>query len=31
MTDADLEKLSTFEPTAAPRRNYNMATRRLHR
>ena len=26
MTDADLEKLLKFEPTAAPRRNYNMAS-----
>ena len=25
MTDADLDKLSTFDPTAGPRRNYNMS------
>ena len=25
MTDADLDKLTTFEPTAGPRRNYNMS------
>ena len=29
MTDADLDKLSTFEPGGSPRRNFNMATIRF--
>ncbi len=29
MTDADLEKLSRFEPTGAPRRSYNLSSARF--